>query len=251
MMSVPASLRPLVPQARYVLLRPYTALSVRIVPNLGVRLLFPPRLASRLTLTVTNPLFHVTMLPRDHGVVLTVVRGVRHRYCGNVFAGTGRFAVSLLICTARRARATVSDLVFTEPPPPLPPPPRPRSPRPWRGLVAQLAFGHLPVVMIRRQLRLGSGAVRGMVAIRRFVLTPTAAVLGVRVVGALDRDAILGLALYRGHGPRRALASRFACRPGKRAQVLRCAVIVARPHHAVGRWHLVVITVHGTAQIAW
>lgn len=250
MMSVPASLRPLVPQARYVLLRPYTALSVRIVPNLGVRLLFPPRLASRLTLTVTNPLFHVTILPRDHGVVLTVVRGARHRYCGNVFAGAGPFAVSLLVCTARRARAMVSDLVFTEPPPPLPPP-RPRSPRPWQRLVAQLAFGHLPVVMIRRQLPLDFGTARGMVAIRRFVLTPTAAVLGVRVVGTLDRHTILGLALYRGHGPRRSLASRFACRSGERAQVLRCAVMVARPHHAVGRWHLVVITAHGTAQIAW
>lgn len=250
MIGAPSPLLALLPRARYVLLRPYTSLYVRIIPDLGVRLLFPPSLAARLTLTVTNPLFHVTMLPHGHGVVLTVVRGMTRRYCGNVFAGAGDFAVSLLVCTAQRTHAAISDIIFTAPSSPSPPPP-PMRPPPWPGLVAQMAFGHLPVVMIRRQLRLGTHAGAGMIAIRRFVLTRTSAVLGVRVTDLGGHNAVLGLVLYRGRRQRHSWRSRFRCRPGGHAHVERCAVVVPRPHHAVGRWHLVIMTVHGTVQAAW
>ena len=253
MTTLPATLMPLAPRARYVVLEPYTSLGAVLVPNLGLRLLFPPEDAQALTFALTNPLFKATRVGPS-GLLLTVARGRHARYCGNVFVGLGPYAVSLLVCTTTSAGSYRSDIIFTAPTLHLPKVPAPiiRKPRVWRTVLADIAFGHNAQIEIKKRIVVTRAGQDETIFVRRFVLTNDRAILGFVVVGHRPSvPAVTGASLYIGRKAWRRIKGDFACSKGRRTHETRCALVVARPTVAVSRWHLIVVTAFGATRISW
>lgn len=249
--SFPAVLRPLVPHARTVLLKPYTPLGALVVPDLGLRLLFPRRDAGSLGFAVTNPLFKAVRLGPS-GLLLTVARGSHSRYCGNVFINDARFAVSLLICTTMTGRHYTSDILFRSPVPPKAPVVAPARPPLWRPLVALFAFGHNRHLTIEKRAVLKKGPWRIVVSVSRFLVDQRTAVLGFSLRNRHGKAPFVSqAALYQGRTHWRVIASHLACRAVVARPQVRCALVIARPVGAISRWHLVVVTSAGTARVSW
>lgn len=236
------------PRARYVALRPYTPIRAVMIPNLGLRLVFPPALSAALVLAVTNPLFRATVLPRAGGVVLTARGGFRHRYCGNVFAALSRFRVSLLVCTGDRARPYASDLIFVAPAAP-PAPPVARRVSPWVALATRLLCARPRRRLIRKRATRRMGAETVTLAVRSQIAIGARDLLAVRVRTTPRPLPVLGLAVYTGH-PWHARRVRFHCdaRSGLSAD---CMVVGDRPHRPVHRWHMVLVTADGDVRVSW
>ncbi len=254
MAALPANIAPLVPRARYVVLRPYTSIGVLVVPNLGLRLMFPQSYGARLTFAVTNPLFKATRLGPT-SLLLTVARGLSHRYCGDVFVGAGRSSASILVCTSGRAQDYVSDIIFVRPPlKPLARLSAIRPPRPpvWRKVLANVAFGHNPHEDIKKRQVLTRGDLSSTVSVSRFLFANRHAVLGFAVT-ASRKSALLvsDAALYRGRKTWRRIPGAVVCTVVRGVHETRCALVIARPKSAVSRWHLVVMLGSGATRLSW
>ncbi|MHB8254182.1 MAG: hypothetical protein ACYDEV_10905 [Acidiferrobacter sp.] len=250
--TLPVILRPLAPRARFVPLRPYTSLGAVVVPNLGLRLLFPRSDASALTFALTNPLFKAARLGPS-GLLITVARGSHRRYCGNVFIGLQRYAVSLLLCTTMTASHYVSDIVFTNPKRPAPPIPMSAvKPPVWQVALADIAFGHNAQIDITKRVALSRSGPADTLSVSRFLLTPGQAILGFVVAGPKDSvPKVTGASLYRGRKDWRRVPGVVACDKADSAHQTRCALVIARPARTVSRWHLVVVTPFGATRLSW
>lgn len=254
MTVLPATIAPLVPRARYVIFRPYTSIGVLLVPNLGLRLIFPRAYAATLTFAVTNSLFKSTRLG-PNSLLLTVAHGLSHRYCGDVFISAGPLSASVLVCTSDEPRGYASDIIFVRPPP------KPGAKRParqalpvpvWRRVLASVAFGQNPHEDIKKQAVLSRADISDTVSVSRFILTHRHAVLGFAVTTSQKgRMPVARAALYRGRKTWRRVAGVSVCRPSGRPEGTRCALIVARPKTAVSRWHLVVMVSSGVMRLSW
>ncbi|MDA8391018.1 MAG: hypothetical protein M0Z76_09870 [Gammaproteobacteria bacterium] len=236
------------PRARYVTLRPYTAVRATMIPNLGLRLVFPPAWTGALVLAVTNPLFRATALPRAGGVVLTARGGFHHRYCGNVFAALHRFRVSLLVCTSDAVRHYASDLIFVAPPTG----PAPRAVRrtsPWAAWATRLLCARPRRRVIRKRAMRWMGAEAVTLEVRSQTVIGGQELLAARVRASPRPVRILGLAVYDGR-PWRARAARFHCE-ASRDPYTDCMVVARRPHRPVRRWHMVLVTGRGSVRVSW
>lgn len=248
---LPASLRPFVPHARTVVLRPYRALAAAIVPDLGLRLIFPrggppPRFA------LTNPLFSAVRLGR-RAILITVARGAHRRYCGNAFMDWQTFSVSLLVCTTPTGRHYTSDILFTRPrlPTAVAPPP-PAHPSPWARAWAYAAFGPLSRIAIRKRVFITRGARTIALRVRRLLLMPGEQVLGFALSGIKGPlGPIHGAVLYRGRHKWRRLPAALVCRSSRPGRAIACALALAPPARRVRRWHLVVLTAIGPIRLSW
>ncbi len=254
MAALPANIAPLVPRARYVVLRPYTSVGALVVPNLGLRLMFPQSYGARLTFAVTNPLFKATRLGPT-SLLLTVAHGLAHRYCGDVFVGAGRLSASVLVCTSGKARGYVSDIIFIRPPVkplarssairPLPPPI-------WRTMLAGVAFGHTSHEDIKKRRVVVHGDLSSTVSVSRFLFANRHAVLGFAVTASRKSPVLVGDAvLYRGRKTWRRVPGTVVCTAVLGVHETRCALVIARPKAAVSRWHLVVMLGSGATRISW
>lgn len=248
---MPAVLRPLAPRARVVILRPYRALSATIVPDLGLRLVFP-RGAQAPRFALTNPLFSAARLGR-RAILITVAHGRARRYCGNAYMDWQGSFVSLFVCTSARGRHYTSDILFRRPNVPEPavaPHPAPRSP--WAVAMAYAAFGPVSRVTIRKRVALRRGARTAVVRVRRMLLMPRAAILGFAVTQAAGSpDTVDGAVLYRGRGKWRRVPAVRSCVTSAAADGIACALALAPPKGPVRRWHLVVMTTLGPARLSW
>jgi len=253
MATLPVTLVPLAPRARYVALRPYTSLGAVVVPNLGLRLLFPRSTAGALAFALTNPLFKATRLgPAD--ILLNVAHGSHRRYCGNVFIGLRGYVVSLLVCTTTTASHYVSDIVFTLPKPIASKvsPPIVKAPSVFRVVLADIAFGHNSKVNIKKRVSLSRADRADSLYVSRFVLTPNQAILGFAVSGSKGGAIPVTQALlYRGRKDWRRIGGVLACDGNDSTHETRCALVVARPSRGVSRWHLVVVTSFGETRVSW
>lgn len=248
---LPSPLRPFVPTERVVVLAPYTAVTAAVVPNLGLRLLFPRALAGSLHFAITNPYFQAVHLGLS-GILITAVRGAHHRYCGNMFLGVGPYAVSLLVCTTRLGDDYTSDVVFTVPPrPPAPPaPPRVRL-SPWRRAWAYAAFAPIRRSRIRKERQAHAGRKAVRVWVRRFLVMPKLAILGFALSSAGTGGPLCeGVQLYRGHHKWRRVPGRLAC-TAPVAGHQNCALAITPPSQPVARWHLLVTTIAGLVRVSW
>ncbi len=249
--ALSAALAPIAPHARTVVLRPYTALAAAIVPNLGLRLIFPGG-AEPARFALTNPLFSAARLG-DRAILITVTRGAARRYCGNAFVDWEGFYVSLLLCTAASGRHYTSDILFQRPKASRPVlEPHPARPSPWAAAWAYAAFGPLSRVAIRKEAVLTRGARTVVLRVRRLLLMPDEAVLGFALsclkgppVGVHDA------ALYRGRHKWRPVPTALTCRPRAATARVACALAMTRPTGPVGRWHLVVLTGLGPVRLSW
>ncbi|WP_297393551.1 hypothetical protein [Acidiferrobacter sp.] len=247
-LSVP--LRPFVPHARTVMLRPYRALAATIVPDLGLRLIFPGG-APPARFALTNPLFSAARLGR-RAILITVARGAHKRYCGNAFMDWRGFYVSLLLCTTTSGRHYTSDILFTRPPRPQTMPPRRPRPSPWARAWAYAAFGPTPQTVIRKRIFATRGARTIALRVRRLWLMPGEQVLGfalLRVKGPLG--LVHGALLYRGRHKWRRIPAALACRSSKTDRRVACALALAPPARPVRRWHLIVLTALGPVRLSW
>ncbi len=249
MSALPPPLAPLAPHARHVVLAPYTALGAVIVPNLGLRLLFPRRDARELMFAVTNPVFKVVRLGAS-GLLLSVVRGSHRRYCGNVFIGLARAAVSLLVCTSDSGRHYASDIVFAPPRPVVRHPlPQPKRHRFWRRVAAAVAFGGAGTTIDKRRALVRRGH-RLVLLVHRFLYTPHHAVLGFALKARNPRNArVVTAALYSGRPPWRHPGERLSCVRARRDT--RCALACLRQKAPVRRWRLVVVGALGPVEVSW
>lgn len=251
--GLPATLAPFVPHARPVLLRHYTSLSAVVVPNLGLRLLFPKSVSADFAFALTNPLFVATRLG-PHGLLLTVARGSHRRYCGNVFMSLGSYSVSLLLCTSNDAVHYASDIVFAAPPAKRGPRLTPSKGRPplWRRMVADIAYGQNHTADIRKRVRLVRGSQSRVLYVRRFVFTAHHAVLGFVLARPQTKaPQVRAASLFVGRAKWWPVLSHMACRANKNRHKTRCALVLRRPQALVRRWHLVVLTSLGAARISW
>ncbi len=247
---MPTLLRPLAPHARVVVLRPYRALSAAIVPDLGLRLVFPSG-APAARFALTNPLFSAARLGR-RAILITVARGMARRYCGNAYMDWEGYFVSLLVCTSAHGRHYTSDILFRRPSVPRPPVavrPRPRSP--WAAAWAYAAFGPVPRIAIRKRVALKRGARTVVLSVRRMLLMPRTAVLGFALAGDAGPGPVDGAILYRGRGKWREVPTMLSCRASAAAGGVACALSLAPPKDPVRRWHLVVMTALGAARLSW
>ncbi|HUW97650.1 MAG TPA: hypothetical protein VMV40_02250 [Acidiferrobacter sp.] len=252
-MALPASLARLAPRARHVLLRPYTALGAVLIPNLGLRLIFPRADAGALTFALTNPFFKATRVGAA-GILITVPGAPHGRYCSNLFIGLRWRAISLLVCTTTATGHYASDIVFVAPPPAAPEPSAPiaKAPPAWAQALADIAFGGNPEEDIKIRVRLPRAGQSDSVYVSRFVLTPTHAVLGFAISGPKgDAISVSRALLYRGRSDWRRVGGVLACDSNDAAHETRCALVVARPDVAVSRWHLVIVTSFGTTRVSW
>ena len=251
MPTLPASLRPFAPHARTVLLRPYRALAATIVPDLGLRLIFPSG-APPARFALTNPLFQAARLGR-RAILITVARGAHKRYCGNAFMDWQAFYVSLLVCTSLSGRHYMSDILFTRPPPPkMVPPPRLVHSSPWARAWAYAAFGPPPQVVIRKRVVVARGARTIALRVRRLLLMPGEQVLGFALSGVKGPlGPIHGAALYRGRHKWRRIPATLSCRPPTPSRQTACALALVPPARHVRRWHLVVLTAIGPVRLSW
>lgn len=251
MAALPALIAPLVPRARYVVLRPYTSIGALVVPNLGLRLIFPQSYGARLTFAVTNPVFKATRLGPT-SLLLTVAHGLSHRYCGDVFVSAGRLSASVLVCTSGKAQDYVSDIIFVRPPlKPLATPPRPRPPV-WRRVLADVAFGHNSRKEIKKRQVFTRGDLSRTVSVSRFLFTPRRAVLGFAITAPRKGGILVGdAALYRGRKTWRRIPGTAVCAAVAGGHETRCALVIARPRSPVSRWHLVVMLASGAVRLSW
>ncbi len=248
---MPAVLRPLAPRARVVILRPYRALSATIVPDLGLRLVFP-RGGQAARFALTNPLFSAARLGR-RAILITVARGIARRYCGNAYMDWQGSFVSLLVCTSARGRHYTSDILFRSPNVPEPVvAPHPARRSPWAVAMAYAAFGPISRVTIRKRAFLKQGARTAVVRVRRMLLMPRAAILGFALAQtAGSPNTIDGAALYRGRSRWRRVPTALSCVTSAAANGIACALSLAPPKGPVRRWHLVVMTTLGPVRLSW
>jgi len=248
MPTLPVVLRPLAPHARSVVLKPYTAQAAVVVPNLGLRLLFPKDVGGSLTYAVTNPIFKPLRLGPS-ALLLTVNRGAHARYCGNVFINMQHYAVSLLVCTSMHGRRYTSDIIFKAPIAAAVPVLMQKKHSPWRAIAADLAFGDIPRTAIRKRADVGRGAGHVVLLVRRWAHTAKGAVLGFEVSSSPKHPLSIGRALlYRGQKTWRMVASNLACTT---EAAIRCALVTQSPLSHVRRLHLVVVTSLGTVRASW
>lgn len=254
MAALPANISPLVPRAQYVALRRYTSIGALVVPNLGLRLIFPESYAALLTFAVTNPIFKAIRLGPT-SVLLTVAHGLSHRYCGDVFIGAGRLSASVLVCTSDQAQGYVSDIIFVRPrPKSLAKPTRPEAPRPpvWRRILAYVAFGDDHREDIKKRQVVSHAARSHTVFVSRFLFTHRHAVLGFAVTAPKEgRIPVSDAVLYRGQKTWRRVPGTVVCSATGRRHKARCALVIARPRSAVSRWHLVVMLRSGAMRLSW
>lgn len=254
MVALPANITPLVPRAQYVVLRPYTSIGALVVPNLGLRLIFPQSYASLLTFAVTNPIFKATRLGPT-SLLLTVAHGLSHRYCGDVFIGAGRLSASVLVCTSDQAHGYVSDIIFIRPrPKSLTKPSGPQAPRPpvWRRILAYVAFGHNHHEDIKKRQVLSRAGITHTVFVSRFLFTRHHAVLGFAVTAPKEgRIPVSDAVLYRGQKTWRRVPGTVVCSAVGRRHEVRCALVIVRPRSAVSRWHLVLMLGSGAMRLSW
>ncbi|MHB1511690.1 MAG: hypothetical protein ACYCTF_10280 [Acidiferrobacter sp.] len=246
-----AVLRPLAPHARVVTLRPYRALSATIVPDLGLRLVFPSG-AQGVRFAITNPVFSAARLGR-RAILITVARGLTRRYCGNAYMDWNGFFVSLLVCTSARGRRYTSDILFRRPKASTPPvTPRPTPPSAWAIAMAYAAFGPVPQVAIRKRVVLKQGTRVAVLRVRRMWLLPGRAILGFALSRSGGRpEALDSAVLYRGRSQWRQVPTTLTCVTSAAAGGVACALALARPKGPVRRWHLVVMTGLGPARLSW
>ena len=247
---MPARLQSLAPHARMVVLRPYRALSATIVPDLGLRLVFPSS-AQAIRFALTNPLFSAARLGR-RAILITVTRGMARRYCGNAYMDWEDYFVSLLVCTSARGRHYTSDILFRRPRVPEAPTaaqPRPRSP--WAAAWAYAAFGPVSRITIRKRVVLRQGANTVVLSVRRMLLMPRAAVLGFALSGTVGPGPVHDAVLYRGRGKWLQVPTVPSCIVSAAAKGVACALSLAPPRGPVRRWHLVVMTALGPARLSW
>ena len=251
MPTLPAPLRPFAPHARTVVLRPYRALAATIVPDLGLRLIFPGG-APPARFALTNPLFQAARLGR-RAILITVARGAHKRYCGNAFMDWQAFYVSLLVCTSPSGRHYTSDILFTRPrPPQTVSPPRLAHPSAWARAWAYAAFGPLAQIAIRKRVVVTRGARTIALRVRRLLLMPGEQVLGFALSGVKGPlGPIHDAALYRGHHRWRRIPAALSCRPSTPGRRAVCALALVPPARQVKRWHLVVLTTIGPVRLSW
>ncbi len=218
-----------------------------MIPNLGLRLVFPSSQARSLVLAVTNPLFHATVLPRGGGVVLTAGGGFHHHYCTNVFAALGAYRVSLFVCTAYAPHRYTSDLLFVMPRAPGPPPVVRHAP--WAALAARLAWTRPRVHPIRKRAAAQWAVGQVALDVRSRVAAGAHEVFTVRIRTQSRQIRILGLALYAGR-PWRVLRSHFYC-SAPAGTAVRCVVIAPRGRPPVGHWHMVLAASGGSLRVSW
>ena len=241
-------IRVLAPRARYVTLRPYTALHATMIPNLGLRLVFPAALARAVVLAVTNPLFRATMLPRAGGIVLVTRGGFHHRYCTNVFVSLVRFHVSILVCTANVSAHYVSDLLFVAPKPAIRRMRR-RPTRLWAPLLARLLCASPRRHPIRKRVVLHVAAETIALEVRERLGVGTHALFVARIRAQPRAVRVLGLALYANR-PWRIRSTNFQC-SARQGRDVGCVVVAARVAMPVTRWHMVLVTEDGSVSISW
>ncbi len=248
---LPSLLRPLAPRARVVILRPYRALSATIVPNLGLRLVFPHG-AQAARFAITNPVFSAARLGR-RAILITVAHGLARRYCGNAYMDWQGFYVSLLVCTSARGRRYTSDILFRRPKTLKPPMvSRPTPPSPWAMAMAYAAFGPVPRVTIRKRVVLRQGARVAVLRVRRMWLLPRRVILGFALSQTSGLpDAVDSAVLYRGRRRWRQVPAALSCVTSAAASGRACALALVRPQGPVRRWHLVVMTTLGPARLSW
>ncbi len=249
--TLPAPLRPFAPHARTVVLRPYRALAATIVPDLGLRLIFPAG-APPARFALTNPLFQAARLGR-RAILITVARGVHKRYCGNAFMDWRAFYVSLLVCTTQSGRHYTSDILFTRPRlSKTAPPPRPAHASAWARAWAYAAFGPLARIAIRKRVVATRGARTIALRVRRLLLVPGEQVLGFALSGVKGPLGLIhGAALFRGRHKWRRIPGVLACHTSTPNQRTACALALVPPAHHVRRWHLVVLTAIGPVRLSW
>ncbi len=107
------------PRQRRVVLKPYTTLSVRIVPNLGTRFIFPfvldrPGPWIPFSLDLTNPA--VFSSHRDSGrnfFIITARRGAEQRRSyGTLYVTVCGYELSIALSTTTDRASDVSDVIF-------------------------------------------------------------------------------------------------------------------------------------------
>ncbi len=254
MTGLPAKITPLVPRARYVVFRSYTSIGALVVPNLGLRLIFPQAYAATLTFAVTNPLFKATRLGPT-SFLLTVAHGLSHRYCGDVFIGAGSLSASVLVCTSDQAHGYASDIIFVRPPPKsFAKPSGTQAPHPpvWRRVLAAVAFGNNHHKAIKKRLVLSRGNISDTLSVSRFLFAGRHAVLGFALTTSQKgRIFVRDAALFRGRKTWRRVAGTVVCTSFERLHETRCALVLARPRSAVSRWHLIVMVPSGAMRLSW
>jgi hypothetical protein len=234
------------------MLRRYTPLGAVVVPDLGLRLVFPKAYGRALGFAVTNPLFKAVRLGPS-ALLLTVARGSHSRYCGNVFINARRYAVSLLVCTSLTGRHYTSDILFKSPVRLKPLPPLMVPPPLWRPVVGPLAFGHNAQVVIEKQRSINHGPATVVLFVRRFLLLGRQAILGFGVRGAKHRvPHVAHAALYQGRKAWRRVPAHWTCAVRSPSGQVACGLTVAAGALAgVSRWHLIVVTSTGTLKVSW
>lgn len=248
--TLPVPLRPFAPHARTVVLRPYRALAATIVPDLGLRLIFPRGAPPRFALT--NPLFSAARLGR-RGILITVARGAHRRYCGNAFMNWQAFYVSLLVCTTPSGQHYTSDILFTRPPVPkvVAVPPAAHA-SPWARAWAYAAFGPLSRIAIRKRAVITRGTRTIALRVRRLLLMPGEQVLGFALSGIKGPlGPVPDAVLYRGRHKWRRIRDTLVCRSSRPARHIACALALVPPAQHVRRWHLVVVTAIGPVRLSW
>ncbi len=248
---LPPSLRPFAPHARRVMLRPYCALSATIVPDLGLRLIFP-RGAPPARFALTNPLFSAVRLG-GRAILITVSRGTHKRDCANAFMDWRGSYVSLLVCTTAKGRRYTSDIRFVRPRV-VQTSPRARivRPSPWARAWAYAAFGPMSQTSIRKRVVVTRGPRAIVLRVRRLLSVPGEQVLGFAVTGVKGAlGAVGGAVLYRGRHKWRRIPTATACRVSPRHHRVVCALALAPPARGVRRWHLMVLTALGPVRLSW
>jgi len=116
--ALPGTARP-APHQRHVVLNRYTTLTVRIVPGLGTRFIFPFVLDEQdryvpFTLDITNPTVFVSH--RDPGrnsfVVTAPVAARAAHYCGNLYVTVAGYEISVELRTTTNPAEDDSDVIF-------------------------------------------------------------------------------------------------------------------------------------------